>query len=312
MLTWVAIALSAAFFQSIRVAGMRILMRKTSLSLTALSATQARYFYGWPFVTAFWLIFCLSDGDYAPHFEVGFALGVVGAGLMQIVATDLLMRLLARRNFLIGNALTKTSTVITALLAAGLALFGWQATEALSLFDWAMILLSIAALLLATLGRLTLSWGALMAAWDARSVALGLGSGLAFAFCALGIVLASQSSGLDSPFQASLTSLFAMVSLQAVALGLWLLWRQPGQTAALLQQGRGGWFVGVTSSLGSVCWFWAFALAHPALVQAVAQAEFLFSLLIGLILFQERPQWRELLAVLLLATAIVGLVVSRA
>jgi drug/metabolite transporter (DMT)-like permease len=68
--------------------------------------------------------------------------------------------------------------------------------------------------------------------------------------------------------------------------------------------------VGVAGLLGSLGWFWAFALMNAAYVRSLGQVELIFSLAVSVLVFRERVSLRELAGIGLLAAGIVGIVTA--
>ena len=68
--------------------------------------------------------------------------------------------------------------------------------------------------------------------------------------------------------------------------------------------------VGVTSMLGSWCWFAAFSLANAAYVFAVGQVELIFSLMLGALWFRERLGAREWVGMAVLTVSILGVALA--
>ena len=67
-------------------------------------------------------------------------------------------------------------------------------------------------------------------------------------------------------------------------------------------------FIGLTSALGSIGWFTAFALENASYVRAVGQIEVVFTLLISAFYFRERILPREHIGI---ALAVVGVLLFR-
>jgi drug/metabolite transporter (DMT)-like permease len=82
--------------------------------------------------------------------------------------------------------------------------------------------------------------------------------------------------------------------MQTVVVALWLAWREPGLTARLQPHLRLSAFIGVTSAVGSICWFTAFALQSASYVRAVGQVEVVFTLVISAFYYRERISVLEL------------------
>jgi drug/metabolite transporter (DMT)-like permease len=67
-------------------------------------------------------------------------------------------------------------------------------------------------------------------------------------------------------------------------------------------------FIGVTSTLGSIAWFTAFALQNASYVRAVGQVEVVFTLLISVLYFRERINPLELAGI---AATVAGVLLFR-
>uniref|UniRef100_UPI0035C83CFA EamA family transporter n=1 Tax=Yoonia sp. TaxID=2212373 RepID=UPI0035C83CFA len=81
-----------------------------------------------------------------------------------------------------------------------------------------------------------------------------------------------------------------------------------GEVMRVLRAWRVAGLVGITSMIGSICWFTAFTLQNAAYVNAVGQIELLFSLMVGAFVFGERIGPREWQGLILLTISIVMLV----
>ncbi len=103
-------------------------------------------------------------------------------------------------------------------------------------------------------------------------------------------------------------SLAFVTVFQAIAILLWLAWRERGQVVNLVRAWRVASLVGVTGMLGSLCWFTAFTLENAAHVRAVGQVEVIFTLAISILFFREKVTPREIAGVLLVAAGVVALV----
>src|SRR5271170_4388752 len=92
---WIPITISAAFAQTVRNATQRHLTG----DLGTLGATLVRFLYGLPFAIV-WLALVLGvSGSAPPSLSGGFVFWAIVGGGTQIVATALLLRVLALRNF---------------------------------------------------------------------------------------------------------------------------------------------------------------------------------------------------------------------
>ena len=67
-------------------------------------------------------------------------------------------------------------------------------------------------------------------------------------------------------------------------------------------------WIGLTSLLGSFCWFTAFTLQNVAYVNALGQVELIFSLMATVLFFRERVSLREWVGMAVLGASILTLV----
>jgi len=95
---------------------------------------------------------------------------------------------------------------------------------------------------------------------------------------------------------------------QTLGMALWLAWRERGEMTRVFAAWRIAGMVGITSMIGSVCWFVAFTLQTVAYVNALGQVELILSLAASALIFGERMTRREGQGLALLALSVVALV----
>ena len=291
--SWIFWTLLATVMQSVRTAAQRSLRQ----AVNAETATLARYLFALPFAF-FWLGLLLMGGERSlPAPPAVFWVYGAAAGLLQILATVLLIELLTLRNFAVGNTWVRGEVILTALL--GVLFFG----AGFSLFSWLGMLVCVTGLLLISAeGR---GWS--RQDFFSRSAAYGFSAGLAFAFTALFIREASLSFALQDPLFTAALTLNYMICLQTLVLLVYVGLRFPEQLRGLFRHSGSGWFIGLTSMLGSTGWFTAMTLMEPALVKAVGQIEVGLALIISWFFFRERPNRREIIGMLLVVAGVLGL-----
>ncbi|TAL07727.1 MAG: EamA/RhaT family transporter, partial [Nitrospirae bacterium] len=254
---WIPVTLWAAFAQTLRNAAQRGLTSR----LGTLGATLVRFLYGLPFALLwFWLVLEYT-GESAPSPGPGFAAWVALGALSQIAATALLLRTMQERNFALGVAYSKTEVVQVALFAF------------VALGD-RISLAALFAIACATVGVLLLSPAdkerplrAMLSGWTGRPALLGLASGTAFALAAVGYRGAALSFDGASYLNSAAATLAAALALQTVALGGWLLVREPRVVAGVLREWRPSLFAGFMGAAASAGWFTAFAIEAAANVR---------------------------------------------
>ncbi len=294
---WIVASVFAAFMQNLR------FLLQRQLKVTTLStggATWARFAFAVPFVAIALVVYKAASGQDWPVIGAGYWRFAVTGALAQMLATACVVALFARRNFYVGITLKKSEVILTALV--GLVVLG----EAVS----APVLLAIA---VGFAGVLALSdppqetglpWTARL--FNAAS-GYGLASGLLFgvsAVCYRGATLALE--GGDAPLRAALALLTATI-VQTVVLGLYLAFRERGEIGRVLASWRISGLTGLTSMLGSLGWFTAFALQTAAYVKAVGQIELVFTFLFSAFWLREKVSRNEVIGIALILVSL-GLV----
>ncbi|WP_282077962.1 DMT family transporter [Epibacterium ulvae] len=299
MFIWIFVSLAAASFQTIRFMLQKVL---SSVSLSPAGATFSRFVYSAPFILALLFLYLQQSGQAVPSLTGQFWVYATIGGLAQILATVCVVALFKQRNFAVGITFKKTEVIQTALL--GLVVLGDQ----MSLGAWGAILVGLTAVLI--LSKSPDGQGEWWQNLTNRASQLGLGSGILFAFSAVGYRGASLQLGdLDAALRAGIT-LAIVVCLQTTMMLCWLLLRDPNEIKRVWQARRVAIWVGLTSMGGSFCWFWAFSLQNAAYVKAVGQAELLLSLLASVLFFKEKISQREIVGMGLLVISILGLVLA--
>lgn len=288
---WIAASLFAAFMQNLR------FLLQRHLKVTTLStggATWARFAFATPFVAVGLGVWMALSGQAVPGVTGAFWVYVVIGAQAQMLATACVVALFAHRNFAVGITLKKTEVILTA--AVGLVVLG----EAVSGPVLAAILVGFVGVILLSdppAGEVALPWRARL--FNAAS-GYGLASGLLFgvsAVCYRGATLALM--GGDEILRAA-TALVCATSIQTLSLGGWLMWREPGQIARVLVAWRVAIWTGLTSMLGSLGWFTAFALQTAAYVKAVGQVELVFTFLVSVFWLGERSSRKEIAGIALI------------
>ena len=295
---WIWLGFLGGAFQAFRIAGQRAISSPTSAMLRPPSrwaSPFSRVALGVPVAASVLLV--TLDGAGIP---AGQLIGSTGAAFfgwitlaagLQLFATIVQTSLVKRRNFAIGIVYLKIMVPAQALF--GVLLFG----ERFSALQWTALL--VVTLGVFVLGRARADGAAgggdrgagVAAAWDWTSLWMGLGAGTVLAFTGLFIREANLALQHDAlgPVARGMTSLLVLAALQLAACSIAIAVRDASEFRDLIRRYRVVAFTGLMSVCGSACWFVGFALASPALVNAVGQSEFLFAMLLSLFLFRERP-----------------------
>lgn len=277
---WIPITLFAAVMQVARTGCQKSLLSE----LDGETITWLRFGFALPFAP---LYLYLLPGD-IPDPNWRFFLYAVAAGVLQIIATLMLVRLFARRNFAVCTAFSKTE-------AAQIALFGAL------FFGLPLSLIGVVGIAVGAAGVLLL----IPRDGDKRTAAHGALIGGGFALTALCIKQASAALPDAPPLIAAAFVLLVMLFLQTILAGAFLLLRGCFPFAAIWRARRRAAAVGICGFLGSAGWASAFALTHPALVKTLAQAELPLAYFLGRAVFSERPRPAEVAGMLACAAAAV-------
>lgn len=292
---WVAWTLLAASMQSVRTAGQKYLTGDVS----PFAATMVRYVFGLPFAVGYLVIIAAVHTGSLPPLNPTFLVCGFVAGVLQIVATVLLVHLFTLRHFAVGSTYARTEIIMTAVL--GYLFFGSLIEPA----GWLAIVVCVIGVLLITASR----GGGMKRFWN-RSAGYGLAAGLAFSLTSLLIRHASRSFGIDDGVLTAAMTLCYMVSLQTVMTIVWVWIADRRQFKRVLRMWRPSLFVGTTSFVGSAGWFTAMTLQFASYVKTLGQVEFLITLAIGWFYFHERPGRIELFGMFLIVTGVVMLLAA--
>ena len=297
---WIFFSVAAAFVQAMRF----MLQKQLSMGgLTPAGATFARFAFSSPLIWVILAVYTALAGVAFPSTSPLFWGYAVVGGISQILATICVVALFKERNFAVGITFKKTEVIQTAIV--GFVVLGDALSSA-----------AILAILIGFVGVIILSdppeggSGKWYARITNKAAALGLASGVLFGFSATFYRGASLNLGLEDPlFRAGVTLGFVTL-IQTAVMAVWMQMFQQGQVAKVLGNWRKAGLVGITSMIGSYCWFTAFTLQNAAYVKAVGQIELIFSFLIGVFVFREKTKRREFLAMGLIALSILVLVIG--
>jgi len=293
---WIPVTVAAATFQTLR-----FMLQKTlsATRLSAAGATFARFVYSAPVILAILAIWLKLTGTELPGVTPLFWAYAAVGGLTQILATVLVVLLFKQRNFAVGITFKKTEVMQTALVGA--IVLG----EGISLGGFLAILVGLAAVLV--LSKTPDVAGPWWRALVTPASLTGLASGALFAVSGVTYRGASLQLDAEAPLRAGVT-LAAVVTMQTLAMTIWLLWRDPGQIRAVWVARCTAVWVGLTSLAGSFCWFLAFTLQNAAYVNALGQVEMVLSLLASVLFFRETIHRREMLGMALLGVSLLTLI----
>ena len=278
--------------QSVRTAAQKQITQEISVQ----SATLVRFLFGIKFAA---LYFFLTMWIFQPiNFELNIKFIISGAlaSVSQVLATVFLIKALTLKNFAVGTALAKTEALLTAVL--GSIFF----SAYLNPMGYLSILFGVCGLLIASNWDVTLKDLS-----DNQSIRYGLGAGLGFALASLWIRDASLSLEIPRIVSAAAVLLY-MVILQSLICLVWISVKEPEQFMLIQKNLKSSLFIGFTGVLGSIGWFTAMSLQNAALVKTLGQIEFIASLLITYLYFNEKISTREYLGIAFIAFSLLLLI----
>jgi drug/metabolite transporter (DMT)-like permease len=298
---WIPITVGAAAAQTARNAAQRHL---TPL-LGTLGATLVRFLYGLPFALLWMTLLATVGGFPVPAPNAPFSWWIVVSSVTQIIATALLLKVMAERNFALGIAYAKTEVLQIAVF--GLVFLGDPLRPTALL---AIIVSTVGVLLLSPIDRQR-PLRTLIEGWTTRTAMIGLASGACFGIAAVGYRGAALALE-DAAFPiAAATALVAAQALQTVLLGGWLLVRNAEIVVRVCREWRKSIFAGLMGATASACWFTAMAIEPAAHVRTLGLVEIVFGYAVSLRLFRERVTRLEITGMLLLTLGLAVLLLWR-
>ncbi len=287
-LIWIPISVLGALFQAVRTAGQKSLNVRLSIMVT----TYVRSLFGIPLLLIYLSGVKLGTGEPFPEFHATFLIYALGTAIAQVAGTVFLIQLFTLRNFAVGTTLIKVDTIITAIIGS---LFF---SEVISGTGWLAVIVTLGGVILLTVARMgkrAIGVAENSSAW--KPTMIGFASALSFTFSYLFLREASLSLEGSHVLMRSACSVVAVTGFQVFFLGIWLVWREPDGLKAMLPDWRLCCFIGITSALGSICWFTAMTIENASYVRSVGQVEAIFTLLISYFYFKERFYLAELIGI---------------
>lgn len=300
MAAWVYVTIAAAFSQNLR---FMLQKQLRSAALSTAGATFARFAFSAPLVWVLITLYVNARGESFPAIPRGFWAFAFSGGLAQILATMCVVALFQHRNFAVGITFKKTEVLQTALV--GLVVLGEGVSS-----------LAVVAIAIGFVGVVLLSdppdakGGVGIGRYFNHAAGLGLLSGFLFGISAIGYRGASLSLGSEDVVLRAGFTLAIVTTYQTAIMAAWMAWRERGEIARVLRAWRVAALVGITSMIGSFCWFTAFTLQNAAYVKVLGQVELIFSFVAGVLVFKEKTSPREVWAMMLIVLSIVVLALA--
>jgi len=298
---WIPVTIAAAFFQNLRSALQKHLKGRLSTS----GAGYVRFFYALPLALSYLVGLNAWGGLELPEPNPRFYVFCVLGGLSQILFTMFLLWTFSFRNFAVGTTFSKLEVVMVAIL--GSVILG----DRLDLIAIVAICVSACGLIALSLGQAKLSVAALLTGLGEKSTLFGLVSAAFLGASSVFYRGGSLALGHDSIVMSAAFTLVVSLAIQTVIMGIWLVWREPGEFGRVLKNWRTAGAVGLVGMLGSVCWFTAFTIQDAAHVRALGQIELVFTFIASTLFFHEKVDRTEVIGIILVVGGIILLVLGR-
>ncbi|QSX34624.1 DMT family transporter [Shewanella avicenniae] len=282
---WILFTLFAAFMQAWRNAFQSQLSRDVKTA----GVTLARFIYAGPLAWLYLGALYLWQPTSLPQLWGKGGMFILGAAVMQIVATALMVQLFKLKNFAVGAGLAKSEALVAAIL--GVLFFGTTLTS----LGWLGVVLGTIAVFLLSAGSAlrSLSW---------RTILLGLASGGCFALTSLWVREASLNLQLPFPHRAAWV-LALVITTQTLLLVGWLWLADRATLLALWQRPKLTVATSVSSFLGSFGWFSAMSLTAVPYVKTLGQVEVFFMMLVSFFWLKQPVKVKDMSGLVLIAIA---------
>ena len=285
---WVYMTIFAALMQTWR----NSLQSELSSHINVVGVTLARFIWAGPIAACYlFVLYQLPQAQNLsiPDFDNRFYLLVLGASIVQIIATGLLVLLFKQNNFAIGAGLAKSEAIIAAII--GSIFLG----TALSPIGWGGVLIgSIAVFYMSNTKRVQ--------GLSLKTLSIGLTCGCCFALTSLAIREASLM--LDLPFlHRAAWVLVLVICTQTLILISYLLATDRETFKKLFSYKKLTLMTSITSCLGSIGWFTAMSLQSVPYVKTLGQVEVLFTLLFSTYYLKQKVTKKDTISLILIAIA---------
>ncbi|CED57079.1 membrane protein [Aliivibrio wodanis] len=286
-MSWILFTLLAAFSQSWRNA----FQSRLSKEMNVIGVTLSRFLWASPLAAIYLLILYGYQSAPLPVFTTYSYFYIIGASLMQIVATGLMVVLFKQKNFAIGAGLAKSEAPVAAFL--GVLFFG----TSLSLLGWVGVIVGAIAVFM-------LSCPNGLRSLSLKTALIGLACSTSFALTSLWIREASLTLDLPFPHRAAWV-LLLVILLQTVLLLSYMLLSDRKTLKTMFTKPKLVIMTSIASFIGSLGWFSAMSLQTVPLVKTLGQVEVFFTMLISFFWLKEGIKRKDIVALILIAIAAV-------
>ena len=292
---WIPLTIAAAFFQNIRSA----LQKNLKGRLSTLGAAYVRFIYALPVAFIYLVGVYFYTGQPLPAISAEFLTYSFLGGLCQIAFTIFLLWLFSFHNFAVGTSFSKLETIMVAIF--GLLILGDRLTTTVVL----AIAMSSAGLIALSAAQSKLTLRNLLSGLWQKSTLIGLTCAAWLGASVVFFRAASLSLKLDDFLMSASFTLFVVLIIQTLTMGVWMRLRDSDDLRQVFVHWRPAAAVGLSGGLTSIGWFTAFTLQNATYVRALGQIELLFTFLATVFFFREKVMREELLGIALITLSII-------
>ncbi len=258
-LLWVPFTLTAAFAQVLRNA----VQSRLTARIGTVGGTQVRFVYGLPFAAILLAIYLAFVPSSIPSIPAEALAWSFAGSVTQIVATALMLVVMAKRDFGVAYAYIKTEPVTVAVL--GFVLIG----DRLSWLGWVAVLIVTVGVVMASL-RMGDS-AAKLREW--KPLVVGVASGALFGLTAICFRASIDLVPQGGFMLRSLTMLVVSLAIQSATLAVWFVLKDASGFFGSVREWRLSVLAGALGALASAGWFISFSLTLAANVRTLALIE---------------------------------------
>ena len=282
-------AILAGLFQTIRNTSSRTVAKIYKPS----TITLIRFAYALPFALIYALILHMA-GFVVGILTFNFLLFVTIASIFQIIGNTLFVNATKYGNFAVVVSFFRTDTILLAIISTLIFKVQYSGIAILGIF------LTVFGTFLITFFKNKLKLSSL---WS-KDVLFGLSSALFIVGAIIFFDGANKSFLGGSPIINVSVTLVISTIIQTIFNTLWVFWKQKNELFELRKTWKNDIIIGFASALATICWFTAYLLKDSALVRAVGQIEFLFSILVSIYFFKEKLKKVEILGIFIICIGI--------
>lgn len=294
---WIPVIIITALVQTLR----NGLMKDLKQNIDDKNIMLLRFMFSIPFVIIA-VIILYSLGFELPKSDYQFFIYASIAATCQVIAGLLFLKLLTRRNFIIGVTYNQTQVIMNVILSSLLFL------NFVSTLAFLAIILSFIGVVMITIAEENIKPTKFFKRLFSPSAIIGLGCG--FFFGLTGVLLSEAISYIKSDVYIvkSVYSLIYFLLFQTICMLIIALYKKDFSVKLIKNNFTKISLVGLTNSLTTLGWFIGFSLTHSAHVYMLAQVEVIFSILISRKIFKETVNNLEYIGIGIILFSIVLLV----